>query len=172
MAEQVTVVGPNPNSEALGGAHSTARAPSTRSVAVASNAGRAPPGRSASTSRSTGTAMTGPVVSTTETVNDELPVLPAASVAEQVTVFAPSGKVLPDSGAQVAARSPSTVSVAAAAYEVVAPSGPVASRVRSSGTLTAGAVVSTTLTSNDFCVVLPWSSTAVQLTAVLPSGKR
>ena len=114
--------------------------------------------------------IAGPVVSTTVTVNAVEPELPAASDAAQVTVFVPRAKVLPDAGEQVAATSPSTASVAEAPYDVVAPSGPAASTVRSSGTVTAGAVVSTTLTSNDFWVVLPWSSTAVQFTAVCPGG--
>ncbi len=154
VAVQVTVVRPKPNSEALGGSQVTGVDPSTRSVAVASNSGSAPAGRSASTSRSSGTSMTGPVVSTTVTVKVLSPVLPASSVAEQVTVFAPSGKVLPDPGEQVVATFPSTASVAVASYVVLAPPGPVASMVRSSGTATAGAVVSSTVTSNAFCVML------------------
>jgi len=42
-------------------------------------------------------------VSRTVTVKADCPVLPTASVAEQVTVVAPNGKVDPDAGAQVTA---------------------------------------------------------------------
>ena len=54
-----------------------------------------------------GTVTTGSVVSRTVTVKVADPVLPAVSVAEQVTVVGPSGKVLPDAG--VANRSNRTI---------------------------------------------------------------
>ena len=64
----------------------------------------APPGR----------LRTGAVVSSTVTVNEPLALLPEASVAVQVTVAVPSGKVEPDAGEQTTAGEGSTVSVAEA----------------------------------------------------------
>jgi hypothetical protein len=43
---------------------------------------------------------TGAVVSLTVTTKLQVPVLPLASVAVQVTVVGPSGKTLPEAGAQ------------------------------------------------------------------------
>jgi hypothetical protein len=54
-------------------------------------------------------------VSWTVTVNDAEPVFPVVSVAEHVTVVVPSGNVLPEAGAQVAGKGPSTASTAVAA---------------------------------------------------------
>ena len=51
----------------------------------------------------------------TVTVNVSDPVLPALSVAVQVTVVAPSGNLLPDGTSQDAVRLPSTRSLAVAA---------------------------------------------------------
>jgi hypothetical protein len=56
--------------------------------------------------------MTGGVVSTTVTVKLVDDVLLRASVAEQVTVVVPSGKVLPLAGEQVTVTAPSTMSLA------------------------------------------------------------
>ena len=67
------------------------------------------------------------MVSTTLMVNEPWPVLPEASVAEQLTVVAPRGNVSPESWSHVVARSPSTRSVAFVVKETAAPSGPVAS---------------------------------------------
>ena len=64
----------------------------------------APPGR----------LRTGSVVSSTVTVNEPLALLPEASVAVQVTIVVPSGKVEPDAGEQVTAGEGSTASVAEA----------------------------------------------------------
>ena len=50
-----------------------------------------------------GTDTVGGVTSRTVTVNEAVPVLPAASVAVQVTVVVPMGNVDPDGGAQVTA---------------------------------------------------------------------
>ena len=88
--------------------------PSTVSVAVAVNVTTAPLGPVASAVISAGTVTTGAVVSTTVTVKSADPVLPAVSVAEQVTVVGPSAKVLPDAGVQTGVIEPSTVSVAVA----------------------------------------------------------
>ena len=48
------------------------------------------------------------------TSKSAVPVLPAASVALQVTVVVPIGKVLPEAGLQVGVRAPSTRSLALA----------------------------------------------------------
>jgi hypothetical protein len=53
--------------------------------------------------------------STTVTVNEQLPGLLTASVAEQVTVVVPFAKVAPDAGTQVTAETPGQLSVAVAA---------------------------------------------------------
>jgi hypothetical protein len=55
-----------------------------------------------------GRASIGPVVSTTVTLNVLLAVLPAASVAEQLTMVVPRGKVLPEAGEQLTATLPLT----------------------------------------------------------------
>ena len=57
-------------------------------------------------------AITGAVVSCTVTVNELDAWLPAASDAEQETVFAPSENVEPDAGRQMTGTVPSTSSVA------------------------------------------------------------
>ena len=53
-----------------------------------------------------GQVTTGGVVSTTVTLNEQLPVLLDESVAEQVTVVVPFGKVLPEAGVQVGVIDP------------------------------------------------------------------
>ena len=65
---------------------------------------------------SDGRVSTGGVVSTTVTVtlNDAEPVFPWLSVALQVTIVVPGGKVLPDGGLHVGVRAPSTTSLAVA----------------------------------------------------------
>src|SRR5713226_2716887 len=112
---------------------------------------------------------TGGVVSWTTTVAEAVPVLPAASVAEQVMVVLPSGKVLPEAGAHVGVSEPDTASVAVAAYAIAAPLGPVASTGLMAGTVTTGAVVSWTTTVAMAEPTLP--AVAVQVMAVLPSAK-
>src|SRR5262245_11960308 len=117
-----------------------------------------------------GTLTVGGVVSTTLTMNEALPVLPAASVDVQVTVVWPSGNVLPEGGAHVVATAPSTRSVALAAKLTAAPDGPVASSVMFAGTDTAGGVVSTTVTPKAAEALLPCASEAVQVTVVRARG--
>jgi len=96
-----------------------------------------------------GQLTTGAVVSTTVTVNEQWPVLLAASVAEQFTVVGPRGKVLPLAGEHVTASVPSTRSLAVAVNVATAPAALVASFVMGDGQLTVGAVVSTTVTVNE-----------------------
>ena len=75
-------------------------------------------------------------------VKEALPVLPAASVAEQVTVVVPIGKVEPEAGEQVGIIEPSTTSIADAVKVTTAPAALVASLVIFPGTVTTGGVVS------------------------------
>jgi hypothetical protein len=58
----------------------------------------------------------------------------------------PSGNVAPEAGAHVAATGPSTRSLAEAVKVTAAPLGPVASVVILAGTVTAGGVLSSTVT--------------------------
>ena len=94
-------------------------------------------------------------MSTTVTVKLADPVLPALSVAEQVTVVGPSAKVLPDAGVQTGVIEPSTVSVAVAVNVTTAPAELVASATMFAGTVTTGSVVSTTVTVKLADPVLP-----------------
>jgi hypothetical protein len=61
-----------------------------------------------------GHVINGFCVSITVTVNEQLPGLPDASVAVQVTVVVPAGNDVPEGGTQVAALTPLQLSVAAA----------------------------------------------------------
>jgi hypothetical protein len=56
--------------------------------------------------------MTGAAVSRTVTVKVAVAVLLRVSSAVQVTVVVPRGNVLPDAGAQLTGRTPSTTSLA------------------------------------------------------------
>ena len=62
--------------------------------------------------RSGGSWSTGSVWSVTETTNDFVAVWPSLSVALQVTVVCPSGKVWPEAGLQLAGSWPSSPSEA------------------------------------------------------------
>jgi hypothetical protein len=117
-----------------------------------------------------GTVTTGPVVSATVTVNDAAPVFPLVSVAVQLTVVGPSGKVDPLAGVQLTGRGPSTTSLADAVKLNAAPVALVASTVALAGTVTTGPVVSATVTVKDAAPLFPCVSVAVQLTVVGPSG--
>src|SRR5512140_972048 len=63
------------------------------------------------------------------------------------------------------------MSVADAENVTAAPDGPVASSVIFEGTVTVGGVVSTTVTLNEPCPVLPCASVALHDTSVVPSAK-
>src|SRR5205807_3558272 len=124
---------------------------------------------------SSGTVITGAVVSTRTTVIVKLfcAVLPCASVALHVTVFGPTGNLLPEAGLHVGAIAPSTLSCALAEYVTVAPDGSGVLRLKLAGTVITGGVVSTrfTVTVKPFCALLPCESVAVHVTLVGPSGK-
>jgi hypothetical protein len=169
--EHATVVAPNGNVEPEAGLHTTARAPSTTSVAVTENVTVVPPALGVDTLIGAGRDSAGPAVSDTVTVNDDVPVLPFASVAEHRTGVAPKPKALPEAGAHVAEIEPLTRSVAAGTAKVtVAPDAPVASTLRFGSAATVGAVVSVTVTENWDVPAFPWASVAEHVTVVMPTG--
>src|SRR3954447_23040562 len=106
---------------------------------------------------SAGRWSVGAVVSCTVTVNVAVAVLPAWSVAVQVTVLPPRGNVAPDGGWQSTATAPSTRSLAVGGPDGRGAAWPsVASIVRLDGTsLNDGFVVSVTVTSSCASAVLP-----------------
>jgi hypothetical protein len=141
VAEQLTVVTPIGNVEPEAGEQDGVIEPSTRSDAVALNVTTAPE-ELVVVVMSAGTETEGLVVSLTVTVNDAVPVLPAASVAEQLTVVVVIGNVEPEAGVQTAVTEPSTLSVADTVNVTVLPAELVASTVMADGTVRTGAVVS------------------------------
>ena len=68
----------------------------------------------ASTVMLAGNVIVGPFTSWTLITKLPLEELLCESVAEQLTVFGPSGKVEPEAGEQIAVTEPSTISVAEA----------------------------------------------------------
>src|SRR6185436_7881998 len=67
-----------------------------------------------------GQVSTGASLSVTVTVKLQLPTLPAASVAEQLTVVDPFGKAVPEAGLHVTAPRPGQLSVALVVNETTA----------------------------------------------------
>ena len=178
VAVNVTVVVPIGNEP--GALFATGTVPSTRSVAFAEPRNAEIVGSLAGKEFgllsviAAGMFMRGAVVSTTVTTNDECPEFPWPSEALQVTVVLPSGNVEPDTGRHLMAAGvsgPSTRSLAEVVKVTTAPAGPLASRVRSAGTVTEGGVVSPTVTWKEALPLLPLLSVAVQVTVVGPSGK-
>jgi hypothetical protein len=105
------------------------------------------------------------------TANEQLAVLPDASVAVHVTVVVPSGKHDPDGG-EHANVAPGQLSVTAGAKlttEQVSPGLGVIT-VIAAGHVISGASVSTTVTVNIQTETLPEASTAVPVTVVVPFG--
>ena len=112
---QVTVVMPFGKVEPEGGVQVGVSVPSQLSVAVAvkfTTAEQSPPAVPVVIGE--GQVTTGATPSLTVTVNEQLPGFPAESVAEQLTVVTPFGKVVPDAGVQVGVIEPSQLSVAVA----------------------------------------------------------
>jgi hypothetical protein len=100
-------------------------------------------------------------------VNVQLEVLPAASVAVQVTVVVPTGKNVPDAGEQTTVT-PGQLSVAVAVKVTMAPhSSGSLHFVMGAGQLIAGGCVSATVTVNEQL----GPEIVVQLTVVVPTGK-
>jgi hypothetical protein len=92
----------------------------------------------------------------------------------QVTVVVPSGNRLPDAGMQVTATSESALSVAVGVgYVATAPLAEQATMLMLAGQVMVGFVVSrATVTVKLQVVLLVQSSVAVQVTVVVPGGKR
>ena len=109
----------------------------------------------------------------TVTVNEQLPELPEVSLAEQVTVVTPIGKLLPEAGEQVTVRAPSQTSLAVAENVAVAEPEPTGLSVRliGPGQVTAGAWLSATVTVKLHELLLPDVSEAEQVTVVTPFAK-
>jgi hypothetical protein len=148
--------------------------PSVSSFALAENVTVAPAVDSVSTAKSPGTDTTGGKVSLrlTVTVKDAEPVFPCESVAVHVTVVVPTGKVLPEAGLQVGVREPSTMSVAVASpYVTALPAGSSVEVETFAGGVTAGGVVSCTVTVPVACTGVESSVVVLQVTVVCPSGK-
>ena len=117
------------------------------------------------------TVRLGAVVSCTVTVKVLSPLLPALSVAEQVTVVAPMGNTVPDALLQVAVSGPSTSSLAVTPIShgrAVRP-GRLGGDVRRDGDV--GLVWSCTSMVKVAVPVLPAASVAVQVTVVMPRAK-
>src|SRR5687767_1298210 len=98
--------------------------------------------------------------------------LPALSVARQVTVVVPGANTEPEPGTHAAGNGPpSTISDQEAVYATVAPHAPCAATVGpGDGTVIVGGLPSTILTMNERVTVSPPSVT-VQLTFVVGARK-
>src|SRR4029077_7757996 len=116
FAVQVTIVVPTGKVAPDAGLHETARSDNRLSGSVAETAKvtTAPLEPVALVVTSAGTVKVGAVLSSTTTAVLAVPVLPAASVAEQLMVVLPTGKVLPEAGVQLGVRETDTKSVATA----------------------------------------------------------
>src|SRR2546428_13870533 len=97
---------------------------------------------------SVGRDSAGGVVSTTLTSKVAAPVLPAKSVAVQVTAVVPSEKVDPDVGGHETATDPSTISEADEENVTTPPVGPGARSEKGEEKVTNGGVGFTTLEKN------------------------
>jgi hypothetical protein len=101
----------------------------------------------------------------------QLPVLVAASVAVQVTVVTPRGKLEPDAGTQVGVIEPSQLSVAVAVNVTATEHIPAGEFiVIGDGQVTTGGSSSMTVTVNEQLPMFDDESVAVQVTVVMPFG--
>jgi hypothetical protein len=103
----------------------------------------------------------------TVTVKLQLVLLPEVSVAVQVTVVVPIGKVEPVAGLQTK-TTPGQLSETTGAKVALAPAGQVGSFTMLAGQVIAGGCVSLTVTVNWQLAVWPEVSVAVQVTVVVP----
>ena len=116
---------------------------------------------------SPGQLIVGAVLSTTVTVNVQVEVLPAASVAVATTVVFPTGKKLPDVGKYVIVGVPAQSSVAVALLSkfTTAPHWPASLlAVTLPAHTIVGGVASNTVIVNEHDVELPATSVAVYIT--------
>src|SRR5437870_2446884 len=89
------------------------------------------------------------------TVKVQLPWLPPASVATQITLLVPTGKIEPEAGVQTTEGRASQVSVALAAKVITAPPGLVHSTVTFDGQVGMGGTESITVTMTLLLVMEP-----------------
>ena len=108
----------------------------------------------------------------TVTVNDPVATLPTASVAVQVTVVVPIGKVEPEAGRQETfAVGPLSVAVTMKVTTVLLePKGATATRL--AGRFSTGFSRSSTVTVKELVALLPEASVPTTTTVVTPTGKR
>jgi hypothetical protein len=120
-----------------------------------------------------GQVMTGNSVSVTATMNEQVDIFPAASVAVEVTVVVPGGKRLPDAGL-LTTVTPGQLSVAVgeANITVASHSPALFETVIFGGQIMTGNSVSFTVTVNEQVDIFPAASVAVELTVVVPLGKK
>ena len=107
----------------------------------------------------------------TVTVNEQLVELPQVSLAEQVTVVVPTGKVLPLGGLQLTNGGGLQPPVAELVKNTVAPFGPVATVARFDEQVRTIPLVGGLTVTVKLQFVLPQGSLAVQVTVVVPIGK-
>ena len=126
---------------------------------------------SEATTTSLAQVMVGFWVSLTVTVKLQVLVRPTASVAVEVTVVVPFGKVDPEAGVELMVTVPGQLSVAVTVNVTTAPHVPGSvDRTIFAGQVIVGGVTSFTRTVNEQVAVLPASSVAVHITVVPPSG--
>ena len=112
--------------------------------------------------------MVGGVVSSTVTMKWSPETFPEASVAAQLTVVVPTGKVEPEEGSHSTTGLGSTESVAMLVKITSAPSLLLASVLKLAGRVSKGGVMSLTVTGKLPLLVFPASSVAVHTTRVVP----
>src|SRR6185503_13703554 len=106
------------------------------------------------------------------TVKLQLPALPAASVAEQLTVVVPFGKAVPEAGLHVTAPKPGQLSEALVVNETTAEHWPGSVfTAMFAGQVSTGGSLSVTVTVKLQLPALSAASVAEQLTVVDPFGK-
>src|SRR5205823_694390 len=118
---------------------------------------------------STRLLIDGASLSATVTTSGQVAVLPAASVASVITVVVPSGNADPDAGVETIFTLDEQVSVAVGANGTGALHAPgLAGTEISSGHVSCGGVLSTTVTLARAWLVAPFVSFTVSSTAVVP----
>jgi len=116
-----------------------------------------------------GQVITGGIVSTIVTVKLHWFVFPPMSVAVQVTVLRPTGKIAPLGGAQLT-LTPAQLSPVLAEKDTAVPPCPPHSRAMLAGQLMVGGVMSRTITGKEH-VAKPDLFVAEQVTMFVPTGK-
>jgi hypothetical protein len=117
-----------------------------------------------------GHVITGNWLSTTVTVNEHVVVLPAASVAVEVTVVVPVLKIEPEAGVVETVAEQLSVAVTLKLTTALQELASVFTVILE-GQLMTGDSLSATITSNVHVVTFPEASIAAALTFVVPTGK-